>query len=133
IVDNGSSDIDGKEEFIMYAYINGNRLTVDLVDNSSSRELLRILGEGDIEYTADDYGGFEKVGNIGVDLPRNDVALRVGVGDVILYQGSNICFYYGNNSWTFTRLGRIDGYSEAELRVLLGAGDGALRVRLSLK
>lgn len=53
-------------------------------------------------------------------------------GDVILYQGTSLCPYYGNNSWSFTRIGRITGYTEAELRTLLGAGTGSIEVRISL-
>ena len=83
-------------------------------------------------YTADDYGNFEKVGDIGMTLPRNDERISVSPGDVILYLGSNICIYYGTNSWNFTRLGRINGYGDEQLRTLLGAGQGSVEVRLSL-
>lgn len=48
---------------------------------------------------ADDYGNFEKVGNIGDTLPRNDVQIDTQAGDAILYQGNRICLYYGTNSW----------------------------------
>jgi AraC-like DNA-binding protein len=29
-------------------------------------------------------------------------------GDLILYQGSNLCIYYDTNSWNFTRIGKLD-------------------------
>ena len=53
-------------------------------------------------------------------------------GDVILYNGSNICIFYGTNSWSYTRLGKIDGLSESELRTFLKAGEGNITVTLSL-
>lgn len=124
---------DDKEETTkMYITINGNKLEVELYKNSSVDALLDILNEGNITYTADDYGDFEKVGNIGHTLPRNDTQITTQAGDVILYQGSNICLYYGDNSWSFTRIGRINGYSASELRELLGAGKGEMQVTISL-
>ena len=42
---------------------------------------------------------------------------------MILYQGDKLAIYYGTNSWSFTRLGRITGLGEQELRQVLGPGD----------
>ncbi|MCH5351285.1 MAG: hypothetical protein J1F39_04905, partial [Clostridiales bacterium] len=109
----------------MYVTINGNKLEVTLASNSSVDALIELLKQGDITYTASDYGDFEKVGNIGHTLPRNDTPINTEAGDVILYQGNQICLYYGTNSWTFTRIGKIRGYSASELRTLLGAGQGS--------
>ena len=40
--------------------------------------------------------------------------------------------FYGTNSWSYTRLGRIDGLSENELRTFLKAGESNISVTLSL-
>ena len=117
----------------MYSLINGNKLAVTLAKNSSVDALVVLLQQGDITYTANDYGNFEKVGNIGHTLPQNNTQITTQAGDVILYQGSQICLYYGKNSWSFTRIGKIQGYSEAQLRTLLGAGKGQTEVTLTLK
>ncbi|MCH5152460.1 MAG: hypothetical protein J1F68_00665 [Clostridiales bacterium] len=116
----------------MYITIYGNKLEVTLADNSSVTALVELLKQGDITYTADDYGGFEKVGSIGHSLPQNNTPIDTKAGDVILYQGNNICLYYGNNSWNFTRIGWIKGYTATELRNLLGAGKGSTQVTISL-
>ena len=132
--DNKTENDDTQKEITtMYITINGNKLAVTLAKNSSVDALVELLKQGDITYTADDYGNFEKVGNIGHMLPRNDTQINTEAGDVILYQGNNICLYYGNNSWSFTRIGKIEGYSASELRNLLGAGNGSVQVTLSLK
>ncbi len=129
-----TDDDKDKEEITgMYITINENKLKVTLAENSSVDALVEILKENDITYTADDYGGFEKVGNIGYTLPRNDTQINTQAGDVILYQGNNICLYYGENSWSFTRIGRIEGYTQENLRTLLCAGEGSVQVTLSLK
>ena len=116
----------------MYVTINGNKLEVTLAENSSVDALVEILKHGDITYTADDYGGFEKVGDIGYALPQNNTQITTEAGDVILYQGHNICLYYGTNSWNFTRIGKISGHSASEIRSLLGAGNGSIQVTISL-
>ena len=120
------------EVTVMYVTINSNKLEVELADNSSVDALVEILKKTDITYTADDYGGFEKVGGIGYTLPTNDEEITIEAGDVILYTGSNICLYYGTNTWSFTRIGKITGYTQAELKTLLCAGQGSVQVTLSL-
>lgn len=124
---------DNKEITTMYLYISDDKLEVILSDNSSVDALVELLRAGDITYEAHDYGGFEKVGNIGHTLPRNDEPTVTSAGDVILYQGNNICLYYDTNSWDFTRIGKINGYSAARLRAVLRAGQGNIQVTISLK
>lgn len=116
----------------MYIIINGNKLEVTLADNSSVDALVERLKQGDITYTADDYGGFEKVGSLGFDLPTNNSQITTQAGDVILYSGNQIVLFYGSNSWSYTRLGKINGYSATELQLLLGAGNGSTQVTLTL-
>ena len=111
--------------------INGKTVSCQLVDNSSTRALLAQLEKGDITYEADDYGNFEKVGYIGFSLPQNSESITTTAGDVILYQGNNICLYYGTNSWSFTRLGKIEGLSKDEIKTFLNAGGSSVRITLS--
>ena len=117
----------------MYLTINGNKLKVTLEKNSSVDALVKLLEQGDITYTANDYGGFEKVGALGHTLPTNNSQITTSAGDVILYSGNQIVLFYGSNSWSYTRLGRIEGYSDSQLRTLLGAGQGQIQVVISLK
>ena len=111
--------------------INGKTVSCQLVENSSTRALLAQLEKENITYEADDYGNFEKVGYIGFNLPQNNENITTTAGDVILYQGNNICLYYGSNSWSFTRLGKIEGMSKDELKTFLNAGEGSVKVTLS--
>lgn len=98
-------------------------LTATLNDNSSSRALAEILRKGGVSIEMHDYGNFEKVGPLPAPLPRNDARITTEPGDIILYQGNQITIYYDANSWNFTRLGRIDGVSQAELKGILGGGN----------
>lgn len=120
-----------KSASTMNITINGKTVSCQLVENSSTRALLAQLEKGNITYEADDYGNFEKVGYIGFNLPQNNENITTTAGDVILYQGNNICLYYGSNSWSFTRLGKIEGMSKDELKTFLNAGEGSVKVTLS--
>ena len=125
----------------LYITIDGKTLSVELVDNVATQTLVAALQEGDITYEAHDYGGFEKVGALGRSLPTNDtqtttqagdVILTTQAGDVILYSGNQIVLFYGSNSWSYTRLGRMEYSSQAELEFFLKAGQGNVTVKLSL-
>ena len=120
-----------KSASTMNITINGKTVSCQLVENSSTRALLAQLEKENITYEADDYGNFEKVGYIGFNLPQNNENITTTAGDVILYQGNNICLYYGSNSWSFTRLGKIEGMSRDELKTFLNAGGGSVKVTLS--
>lgn len=109
----------------------GRTFTATLVDNSSSQALLEQLAKGDITVEMEDYANMEKVGSLGIRLPRNDKQTTTGPGDIILYQGHNLVIYYDTNSWSFTRLGKINNASQADLKAALGKGD--VRVTLSLE
>ncbi len=105
-------------------------LTATLVDNSSTEALKEALAEAPITIDMSDYGNMEKVGSFGRDFPRNDESITTEAGDLILYQGSAFVIYYAPNSWSFTRLGKIDNITASELKEALGAGD--VTVTLSL-
>ncbi len=102
---------------------NGEVFVAVLEDNSSARAFAELLEAGPVTVSMRDYGGMEKVGDLGTTLPRNDTPLEVQPGDVILYQGNQITVYYDENAWTLTRLGRVEGADAATLRAALGEGD----------
>ena len=109
----------------------GRTFTATLVDNSSTQALKEQLAKGNITVEMEDYANMEKVGSLGIRLPRNDKQTTTGPGDIILYQGHNLVIYYDTNSWSFTRLGKIDNASQADLKAALGKGD--VKVTLSLE
>ncbi len=98
-------------------------LTATLSDNSSARAFYELLKKAPVKIKMSDYGNFEKVGPLGTTLPRNDMQITTTAGDIILYQGNQITIYYDTNSWNFTRLGKLDEVTQAELKKILGKGD----------
>ena len=116
----------------MYITIDGQTQAVTLVDNAATQELVSKLQQGAVNVTLNSNGDFEIWGALGFSLPTNNEQINAQPGDVILYNGSNICIFYGTNSWSYTRLGKIDGLSESELRTFLKAGESSITVTLSL-
>ena len=116
----------------IYITIDGQTQSVTLVDNDAVQILIAKLQQGDVTMTLNSSGGFEIWGALGFSLPTSNQLMTAQPGDVILYNGSNICLFYGSNSWSYTRLGHIDGLSENELRTFLKAGESNISVTLSL-
>ena len=100
--------------------VNNEILNVKLENNSSSAALVEKLKQSDIIIEAHDYGNFEKVGDLGFNLPTNDKRITTKPGDLILYQGNNITLYYDTNTWTFTKLGEVIGVEKEKLKDILG-------------
>ncbi|MBP3710475.1 MAG: hypothetical protein J6I73_08760 [Treponema sp.] len=98
-------------------------LIATLYDNSSTRALVALLQKGAVTIDMQDYGNFEKVGDLPVTLPRNDTPTNTDAGDIILYLGKRFVIYYDKNSWNFTPLGKVDGVSKSELKKILGTGN----------
>ena len=117
---------------VMNITIGGKTVTATLSDNSSAKALYEALQQGPITYEAHDYGDFEKVGDLGQSFPRNDESITTRPGDIILYQGSSLCIYYDTNSWNFTRIGRIDGMTQDEIKDFVKAGSGNVSITLSV-
>lgn len=112
--------------------IDGVTKSVTLVDNAAARALVTRLQESPVTVTLNSSGGFEIWGALGFQLPTSNEQVTAQPGDVILYNGSNICLFYGSNSWSYTRLGHIDGLTESELRTFLHAGESNIKVMLWL-
>ena len=116
----------------MYITIGGKTQSVTLADNTATRALVEKLRQASVNVTLDSSGGFEIWGALGFSLPTSNEQMTAEAGDVVLYNGSNICLFYGSNSWSYTRLGKIDGLSASELRTFLKAGESNISVTLSL-
>ena len=115
----------------IYIKVNNQILDVELEDNSATKELKEKLKNGDIVIEAHEYGGFEKIGDLGFLLPREDVNVTTTAGDIVLYQGNQISIFYNSNSWSYTKLGKIQNITSNQLKTILGAGDVSITFTLS--
>ena len=112
--------------------VSGKSLPVKIEDNAATKALVAALRDSSITYEAEDYGGFEKVGALGRSLPTSNAQITTQPGDVILYSGNQIVLFYGSNSWSYTRIGKMEYGTLDELKTFLKAGQGNISVTLSL-
>ena len=113
----------------MTLQIGNNIFTATLENNDAVDALVDMMCEEPVVIQLSDYSGFEKVGSLGTSLPASNKQTTAQSGDIVLYNGNQIVIFYGSNSWSYTRLGKIDdlsGWKDA-----LGSGD--VTVTFSIK
>ena len=110
--------------------VNNKTLKVKLADNAATLALLERLKEGAITYNANDYRGFEKVGALGFSLPTNDTYITTEAGDIMLYTSNQLCIFFDNNSWQYTRIGKIEGMTRQQLKEAFGTGEVSITLML---
>ena len=110
--------------------IRDNVFDVKLENNSATRELIKALEKGNVTVNATEYGGFEKVGDLGFSLPTNDEKVDTNPGDIVLYQGDKVSLFYGSHTWSYTKLGKIVNTDSDKLKEVLGSGDVTLEFSL---
>ena len=117
-------------EMKLKMYINNTPVTVDWENNDSVTALMELCADSPLTINMSMYGGFEQVGSIGQNLPRDDKQTTTSSGDIVLYSGNQIVVFYGSNSWAYTRLGHITDKNAAEMRALLGNGNVTIKLAL---
>lgn len=113
----------------MNLQIGNSSFTATLESNATVDALVDMMRETPIVIEMSNYSGFEKVGSLGTSLPASNEQTTTQSGDIVLYNGNQIVIFYGSNSWSYTRLGKIDdlsGWKDA-----LGSGD--VTVTFSIK
>lgn len=121
---NKQSEEVGKEETMdrkMVVNVDGNDFIATLANSEAADRLMEMMCEKPVTLQMRDYSGFEKVGTLETNLPTSNRQITTQPGDIMLYQGNQIVIFYGSNSWSYTRLGKIDdlnGWEDA-----LGGGE----------
>jgi hypothetical protein len=115
-------------EKMLQMKINGNVVNVLWEENESVDALMDLCKDSPLEIQMSMYGGFEQVGPLGRNLPRNDSQTTTSAGDIVLYSGDQIVVFYGSNSWSYTRLGHITDQDNEGIAELLGNGDVTITI-----
>jgi hypothetical protein len=118
--DTGEQQSDEEAEKNLQLKIADAIVAVEWEDNESVEALRKLCDEEPLTIQMSMYGGFEQVGPLGTSLPKNDTDTTTRPGDIVLYSGNQIVVFYGSNTWAYTRLGKISGLSEPQLKELLG-------------
>ena len=101
--------------------VGGQSFLASFEENAAVDAFIEMMEQAPVVIEMRDYSCFEKVGSLGQSLPTSDSQTTTQAGDIVLYNGNQIVIFYGSNSWSYTRLGKIDdltGWEDA-----LGSGD----------
>ena len=109
--------------------IDGTAVTVLWEDNETVSELLTAVQNSAIVVYASRYGGFEQVGSLPQSFSRSDAQITTQPGDIVLYSGNQLVVFFGSNSWSYTRLGHIEGVSTDELTALLDKDIAVIEIK----
>ena len=115
-----AEETESTSEMKMNVQIGNKSFTATLEDNAATRELVEMMRKAPVSINMNDYGSFEKVGPLGRSLTTDNHQITTTAGDIVLYNGNQIVMFYGSNSWSYTKIGRINdltGWKEA-----LGSG-----------
>ena len=119
-----------QEAEAMKMWIGETAVAVAWEDNDAVQAIRELVAEQPLTIDMSMYGGFEQVGSIGTDLPRNDVQTTTQAGDIVLYAGDQMVIFYGSNSWTYTRLGKVTDKTDEEMAELLSGGDVTITISM---
>ena len=122
-------EIDTTEPILLLT-IDGTAVNVQWENNAAVTELYA-LAQNAITVNTSAYGGFEQVGSLPQYFSRNDVQTTTQPGDIVLYSGNQLVIFFGSNSWSYTRLGHIEGLSTDELTALLDKDMTVIEIKTS--
>ena len=121
LIELAENEEEENEEMKVDINIGGTNFSATLEDNAAAKEFYELVKNEGVTIDMSDYSGFEKVGSLGHTLTSDDKQTTTKAGDIVLYQSNQLVLFYGSNSWSYTKLGKIDnlsGWEEA-----LGSGD----------
>ena len=95
--------------------IEDRTVTMSLVNNKATQALVAKLEQAPVTVTLNSSGGFEIWGALGFSLPTSNEQMNAH-----------------SNSWSYTRLGKIDKLNTSELKSFLKGGENNIKVTLSL-
>jgi len=98
--------------------VDGRKVDVLWEDNPSVEAIKKLAANG-LTVKMERYGGFEQTGSMPSSVVKEDSWIQVGAGDIVLYRGVQICLYFDDNAYDFTRLGKVSGMSDSEIKAML--------------
>jgi hypothetical protein len=116
-----------KEENEMKLTINDQEIQVTWEENPSVSRLKELAKDG-LTIQGEGNGGFEQVAALPESIPSNDVHQEAVSGDIMLYVGRYLCFFYGENAWAYTKIGHMEEEANALSKLL---SQGPITVTLS--
>lgn len=103
-----NNEIEVNENMSMKLFINDIEIPVTWLDNETVKEIEDEVNNNDIVVSMSMYGGNEQYGSLGRSFVSNNTQTTTSIGDIVLYNNDNIVVFYGSNTWSYTRLGKMN-------------------------
>ena len=133
--DNSSDDGPTKpdvENMDLIMTVDGKKVDVLWEDNPSVKAIKELAYDG-LTIDMKEYGNFEQTGSMPSSVVKDDSWIEVGAGDIVLYRGVQICLYFNDNAYDFTRLGKISNMADSEIKDMLDKDSVKVVLTLSKK
>ena len=121
------TEVQEEEAVTMKLYINDTEVPVVWENNAAVEALAAEAETGDIVVKMSMYGGNEQFGPLGKSYPASNRQVTTSNGDIVLFNNDQIVVFYGSNTWSYTKLGKM-ALPEDEVTELLSNGDITLRL-----
>lgn len=111
-------------------YIDNIYIPVIWENNKTLKDIKKQLKSSDIIVNLHMYSNNEQVGSLKKNFFSEDVYMTTTCGDIVLYNQNNIVLFYGSNTWSYTKLGKIN-LSKKNIEKILGTKN--VSIKLSFK
>lgn len=109
---------------------NGKEMEATFDDNPSVWALKAELAKGPVKIEMRDFGSMEKTGKLPFALPQSPKLMATRPGDVVLYGSIELNIMYDTNTWSYTRIAKINDATTSSLKDVLGERDVAVTISL---
>lgn len=110
--------------------VNGVEVDVQWEKNDAVNDLISLSQNEEIVVNTTLYGGFEQVGVLPESLASKDTQMTAVSGDIMLYNSNQLVLFFGENSWSYTKLGHISGLSSDEITQMLNKDSAVVTVNI---
>lgn len=100
------SNITTKQDLILK--IDDVEIPVIWCDVEAIKELKEEVSNNTITIYMSMYSDNEQFGSLNKNYMTNDQQMTTEIGDIVLYNSNQLVVFYGPNSWSYTKLGKIN-------------------------
>lgn len=111
--------------------IDGRILNVKWENNQAVSELKELARSQPLILNGRIFGAMEQTARLPRTLTTADnTSMTAQPGDIMLYEGRQFVVFFGNNTWDYTRMGRIEGLTHEDLEKLLNKESVVIKLLL---
>lgn len=99
--------------------VEGRMLSVLTEENPSAKAFEKMVLKQPLTVEMRDFVHIQKCGTLKEALPSCACYCTAKPGDLVLRKGNQLILYYGENTWYFTKIGRVTNLSSKAFETIL--------------